>query len=69
MRLAVCERLLIERLLDVIEERRNGRVEVLELDDRLFAGVAANEDALTLGDVARADFQTQRVCFPCMAEN
>ena len=54
MCLAVCQRLFVEALLDVVEQSRNGLFEILELDNGLFTGVAADEDALTLGDVARA---------------
>ena len=38
MRLAVCERLLIQRLLDILQQCRNGLFEILELNNGLFAG-------------------------------
>ena len=60
MRLAVLERLLIQRLLDILQQCRNGLFEILELNNGLFAGVAANQYALTLSDIARTNLQTKR---------
>ena len=58
--LAVAERLVEQRLLDVVQQRLDSAGKVLELHDRLFAGVAAHEHALALLDVARADLEAQR---------
>ena len=58
--LAVLERLLIQRLLNVLQQRRDGRNQIFELDHSLFAGIAANQHALTLLDVTRTDLQAQR---------
>src|SRR5699024_10066683 len=60
MLLAVAERLFKQGLLDILQQRRDGRSEVLELHDRLFAVIAAPERALALLDIARTDLKTQR---------
>ena len=69
MRLAVCERLLIQRLLDILQQCRNGLFEILELNNGLFAGVAANQYALTSADIARTNLQTKRNAFISYSAN